>query len=217
MSAHLYDKKLSYFSVPKCACTSLKMFFFEIANNFSWQNFRIDNHTYHIHQFYVSRPFKESVARTREDHIKLTLIRDPVSRLVSCFRNRVDSDVGRNIMRQHTSEFLAKKLPVHPNWNQFLDNIETYKEIVPMVKHHSEPLSYFIGNDPSYFDRIFSLQDIDDFVSEVAKIVGNVPELNHAQKIGTKFNVSSVSEVDLQKIRLIMAEDYDIFGKYFIK
>lgn len=215
MTAHLYNHKISYFSVPKCACTSLKNFFFEIQNGFAFKNFKIDRDDYHLHRFYISRPFEVSQKKSPADHKKYTLIRDPLSRLVSCYRNRVDSAQGRNLMRAQAENIKAKKLPLHPTWPEFLEHLDMYRDLVPMLKHHSEPLSHFLGTDPEYFDGIFSISDMNSFVQVISDQVGDVPAMQRFQSHGTDFNSKMVTPGERKKIDEIFSEDHEIFGKYF--
>jgi hypothetical protein len=58
MGCHLDRYGLSYFPVPKCACSSLKAFFFELENGRPFQNYRANGKVIHIHHVYRTLPFE---------------------------------------------------------------------------------------------------------------------------------------------------------------
>ena len=215
MSAHLSDLKLSYFSVPRCACTSIKRFFFFVENGFELKNFRINSKWSHIHNFYQSKPFNLSEKMSPENFEKYAVVRDPISRMVSCYRNRVDSPVGRNLMKPHVAEFEKLDIPKNPTWPEFLDYFDGYRATVPMVKHHSEPLSHFLGNDSEFFTKIYDISEANSFAEMVAERAKSDGKLGREQTIGTDFSVGDVSEGERLKIRNKFSEDYEIFGKFF--
>lgn len=89
MSVFNYKHKISYYPVPKCACTSLKLVFFRIENGYDFRNFRVNGKMRYIHSFYASRKFANARDLDGDDHFRFAVVRDPVERLLSCYSNRV--------------------------------------------------------------------------------------------------------------------------------
>ena len=214
MGVHLADLKVSYFSVPKCACTSLKAMFFEVENGFPFRAFHTNGKANFIHKFYPSLRFEEEQKLSAGGSTKLAVLRDPLARVVSCYRNRVAfrNDVAGKRMRD---ERVKAGLPEAPELNEFVADLDLYREKLGDVGHHSRPLSFFLGKDPSYFDGIFSLSQLDKFMAEVGQRVANPPALRRMQTAGAKVSVNDLDDTSVTQIKKKYAEDYDLFGSFF--
>ena len=215
MGVHLNALALSYFSVPKCACTTLKQFFFEWENGFPFRPFTVQGEMHHLHGLLPCRKFEREMEFTRSNFLKVTVIRDTVSRVVSCYRNRVASWNGNKTNQRRAAEFGAVGLPTAPTVDEFVANIEAYQEASAGVKHHSRPLSFFLGTDPSFFDRIFDVSQINEFVAEVDRRTVHVPMLRRLQNGGADTKVEDLSAESVALIKEKYAEDYELFGSYF--
>ena len=77
MSVFLWKKNLTYVSIPKVACTSIKHMFFEIENGRPFQPFKISGQFWHIHNFYRGYAFEDLPHPRIADHRRLTVVRDP--------------------------------------------------------------------------------------------------------------------------------------------
>ena len=212
--AHLYEHKLSYFSVPKCACTSLKHFFFTIENGFAFRDYQANGRPMHIHNaVYQSDAFEAYPHKRIADHWKIAVVRDPLERVLSCFSNRVLHH--RELERIELSEEDRERgLTREPDLTTFVKNLERYMDIAPTIAHHAGSLTHYLGRDAAYFDRIYSMDELGALVDEVAARVGAVPELQSLQRGGPKFRVSDLALAEQDHLRRLYAEDYDIFGKF---
>ena len=214
MAIHLSRHKISYFSVPKCACTSLKHFFFEIENGFPYRAFSMNGKMYHIHEFTPSPDFATIRKGAISDHLKVAVVRDPVKRIVSCYANKVVAQGA--LKRARISDAQAEAGIVRkPTIAQFVRDLETYQSLSPMIRHHSRPLSFFLGRRPEYFDRLFRMDQLPELVELVAARVDRVPELRHAQKSKSSDVVVALSSEDRRRIEERFSEDLEIFGDRF--
>lgn len=213
MTISLSDHPLTYVSVPKCACTSLKSFFFEIENGRAFVNFRLNGKTYHVHQFARSVPFADLDERTMLNHKRIAVVRDPVSRIVSCYANKVVR--GRALDRPAQRVFLEeRKLSATPSIGTFVRDLRLYKEASPYIRHHSRPLHYFLGRDPTVFDRIFPIRALAEVRTYVEDIVGPVPALPHFQKSRSATFESELTAAERSEIERLYAKDISLFGAY---
>lgn len=162
-----------------------------------------------------SRDFNFTSAASPVGFDRFAVIRCPVSRMVSCYRNRVGNDVGYNIMMPYFDKLQSLGVPTRPSWEDFLDNFQVYREVVPMIKHHSEALSYFLGRDPAYFSRIYDISDVNSFAEMVAGRAGKNYVLGREQTNGVNFTVADVSQSQRSKVKQLFAEDYELFGRFF--
>ena len=215
MTAHVYSAGVTYFSVPKCACTSMKMMFFKLQNDFEFQNFVANDIWYHVHRFYRSVPFSESKRAAERNPYRLTVIRSPVGRLESCYKHWVASDDGRRVMKVSANVLVAKGVPPAPNWDEFIEHLDVYRSVLPNIAHHTETLSHFLGTDPSYFDAIYPMSRIGEAVTALREKTGKPLELKHYNETQSTGEFNGADDASKAKINAMFAEDFETFGKYF--
>ena len=214
MTVFLWAQKLTYISVPKVACTSLKHMFFEIENGHPYEPVQINGNIFHIHRFYGGYAFDDLPRARIADHSRLTLVRDPLRRLLSCYSNRVVHH--KELSPEKAGPALRKAgLKPNPSLALFVDRLEEYAETVGPIGHHARPMVNTIGRDPGYFEAIYSLERIGEFVQRVERQVGRSLTLTHRQTSGPKIDPNELSPGQVAAIRKYYAEDYDIWGGYF--
>lgn len=214
MSVHLYNHNISYFSVPKCACTSLKMMFFEIQNGFEFRNFFANGNWYHIHRFFPSSPFAENCDAAKRNTYRFTVIRSPVERLESCFKHWVASPNGRQAMKTASAALAARGVPPAPNWDEFIEYLEIYRYVLPNIAHHTEKLSYFLGTDPSYFDAIYPTSRIGLAIDLIREKIGAIPVLKRYNETGEIEGFRGPTAASKEKINALFIEDLELFGRF---
>ncbi len=103
-----------------------------------------------------------------------------------------------------------------PSIDNFVDLLPHYQAVSGTIRNHSRPLSYSLGPDPAFFDRLFPMSQLPEMVEYVADRIGKVPTLPHNNKSGkTSLEIPQVAlDRNKQKIEDIYAEDLDIFGAY---
>jgi len=215
MGVHLYRHGISYFSVPKCACTSLKNFFFEVENGYPFRGFVANGRQRHIHNAaYPSRPFEREAHAEMEGHWKTAVIRDPVSRILSCWANRV---VGFRCLADIDIPEADREAGVvpDPDLATFIGFFWRYRRLSPEIHHHALPMTHFLGTDPSYYDALFTIAEVDGLVSAVRERVGAVPELPRMQTSGVRPDRDALTPRLIEKIERIYASDYEAFGRFF--
>jgi hypothetical protein len=216
MAVFNYEHRISYYPVPKVACSSLKLLFFRLENGFDFRNFRVNGQWNYIHSILPTEPFDVVKALDKENHFRVAVVRDPVDRFISCYRNRVcfhgDLDEG-----QLSPAAIAAGLVPRPSLSTFVDKLETYCEHVWQINHHCAPMVTYIGKDPSWYSYITNLQNIGSLVAKIQEIVGNDMSLDlpWEQTDGPKLTRKELTPAELRKIERFYAEDYDIYGHFF--
>lgn len=214
MTVFLWDHQLTYLAVPKVACTSVKHAFFQIENGRPHEDFVANGQYFHIHRLYPTRLFKDLPQGRIASHQRLTLVRDPVHRLLSCYGDRVI--YNRELSKKTAGPALeAVGLPTNPGLAEFIDRLADYRQIVPAIAHHAAPHVDFLGSDPSYFSEVFSMSRLQDFAEKVSARLKRPLCLEHYQAHGPKFSPSDLSPSQLATIRRHYEADYDIWGRYF--
>lgn len=213
MSIFDYVRKLSYYPVPKCACSSLKMYFFEINNGFPFRDFWVNGTINYIHDIFPTMSFQDASSLDKEDQFRFAVLRDPVERLLSCYSNRVVHH-GELSLESNPDSALYEGLVFDPSLEQFIDNLEAYRNFSPSIAHHSDPLTCFLGRDPGFFSKIYTLRRIGELVDDIEALTGTSVRLGHEQSGGPKISIDALSTHRIQKLKEFYAEDYEIFGKY---
>jgi len=215
MAIYLKKHKLTYISVTIVACTSLKNYFFEVENGFAFRSFRLNGKRYGIHQFAQSPKFSKIKPGMMAGHRKIMVVRDPWRRILSCYASKV---VARKTLHQVEFTPEQKKLGMvtDPSLDNFVDLLQHYRTASFEIRHHTRPLSFFLGEDPDFYDRIFSINQLQQMIEYVATIVPDAPELQHLNKKTADKVDPSQAEIDRNRplIEAAYAQDTEIFGTF---
>lgn len=213
MTVSLPHYKLTYFPVPKVACTSIKQMFYHIREGKPFVRQKVDGKMVTVHDLYPTRSFANVAQNDIADHVRLTVVRDPRQRFLSCYSNRVLFHGELNAPHISPEMQKAGALP-RPTLAQFIDRLDIYREASASIRHHCDPLTMFLGRDPSYFTRIFSIKQMDLFTKRVQKITDSTIVPGHSQTGGKKLFVRDLTQAQRQKLRKFYEEDYDIYGGF---
>ncbi|MBC6442134.1 MAG: sulfotransferase family 2 domain-containing protein, partial [Rhodobacteraceae bacterium] len=161
--AILYDNLgIAYFPVPKCASTSLKYCFYEANTGLVAKKQNLLKKIYIKMQSFAGTNLQEL-----EGYERMAVVRDPVARLKSCYREKIlrryinfenNPDGRTHYLRYHDGEEKKLKscnLPEYPDFETFVEHLEEYRGISAKIESHSRSLSYWLGSDPLFFDAIF--------------------------------------------------------------
>ncbi|MGQ3488256.1 sulfotransferase family 2 domain-containing protein [Roseovarius pacificus] len=214
MSVKIKGTNLVYFPVPKIACTSLKTAIMQ--HNSPEEYKRLNSREpseQNVHEYirsYKMRPWTPWLKTTRDEWV--CIVRDPIKRAVSGYRNRIMFHKDLDDAPQRKLE--AAGLTRTPSLNEFALNIEKYIPMTVSIAHHFRSVTRYIGKDPGRFAHVFDLSQLDDFVALVNHS-GVHLEIPHEQTGGPKLSVSDLSPEAYAALRTFYAEDYRIWGQYF--
>lgn len=214
MTVMLNKYGLGYLSVPKVACTSIKAMMFEVENGFPFRPYSFNGQMRWIHNLYPSIPFSGlNRGRLRDLH-RITVVRDPIKRALSCYSNRVVQH--RELSAEIAGDRLAGSgLPLDPDLPTFVRNIDQYSRLVAEIGHHTAPLTEFLGRDPGYFHRIYRFDELPEMVADVRRITGQDVALEVMQRSSRSATPDQLSAEEIAILKDYYAEDYAIFGAYF--
>ena len=242
MLVYLHKHKLIVGVVPKCASTSVKRFLFEIENGNAGDAFYAKNKAPAAKKFIWRRIIGRVVptyialglvacarkihmqlnARKYQDYYKIAVLRDPISRVVSCYKSKI---IGGQCLHMQPAFSLVKKygLSPDPSFSEFVDNLGDYQKASYIIESHTRPLTFALGKDANMYDRIFDISDVDEFATCVRSYTGTDVKLpwNHKtkQKLSQLGKVEEnelvPSEKDLKNIYRFFESDYDAYGPFF--
>lgn len=197
MAIRIEKANLAYFPVPKVACTTLKKFCYEVINGRPFvdgeasgqkRNIHIHNHDHD----YASVEYAELNLSDFEDMIRAAVVRDPISRILSAYSNRVLQQ--KELSAQKINQDLARELGVSadPDLNTFVVKIDDYRKLSNSIRHHTEPHTSFLGPSLSYFSHVFPIEQIDGFRDLVNRLSGSSLVLHREQRSSQKFHFSDL-------------------------
>jgi hypothetical protein len=213
MTAILKDHRLFYASMPKVACTSLKRMFFEIENARPFEPAYSNGRMWHVHFFYPGLLRKDYPEARIADFRRLTVVRDPVRRLLSAYSNRV---VHHRAITPQAARRAGRirRLTPHPDLDEFIDRFEHYLAIPDML-NHCRPMVDWIGSDPGYFHAVYDISRIDAFLEDVSNTIGHKVEAGRFQTGGPKIAPSELTARQRAKLVRYYRKDYEAFGSFF--
>ena len=170
----------------------------------------------YIHNFYPSMPFPDLPHQEMASMTRFTVVRDPISRLASCYNNRVKR--YRSLSPEQLASHQIEAEP-DPSINEFINSLEIYRQ-VPDINWHASPLSHFLGEQPKYYQEIFNLDtlnQLETFLSNQLKTEISLPHLQKSAKEETEKanNESQFSANSIKKIEEIYKIDYQLYGEFF--
>ena len=214
MSVTIAKFNLFYASIPKIACTSLKMYFFKLENGHDFSSFKANGKRVDIHRIYKPKPMNEILQKNISKFDKIAFVRDPVERFLSAYSNRVifHGDMENKLS---TKELSNLELPTKPDIHTFIQNYEIYAKISRPIFHHTKAISYFLGNDPTIYERLYKLSEIEIFENDIEKRTNQRIKVPHLQTGGPKVQKCELTAAEVSKIKSLYEEDYNNFGSYF--
>ncbi len=208
---YLPKQELIYIPIPKNACTSIKHALYEIEHrqSFDYPKHKILGYR-DIHDYYHKQAFSfAAVSDLLNDtsFTKFAVIRDPVKRLISCYRNRVvdlkDLESGK-----------LGGLTGNPDINFFILNLKKYQKENKIIEHHSRPQHNFLGNTLKYLNHIFPIEHIKS-LKNLLKSYQPGFVLPKSKFKGTTYQLNDLSPEALDNAIFYYKKDYDLLKNYY--
>lgn len=212
MTVHIQRANLTYFSLPKAAYASLKHYFHEVRTGKPWVQPRPGRF---IHHAYPTHLLPEvPLYHIRAKH-RLMVVRDPLRRLVSAYRNRVwahkelSEDVAGPTRR-------AAGLDPNPWLGKFIDQMDEYQRVSPSILHHTRPMVDFVGGDVSGFSIVCDIKDAQRIADFTNNLMGTEVALGRHQTEGGKQTIADLTQAQREKLLDYYREDYKAFGSILL-
>ena len=210
MTVHLWEQQLSYISVPKCGCSSLKLYFYEVIHGTAFPHETMGN----VHRYYRSKAFALLPHHRIGSHAKIAVVREPVARIASAYRSKVVNEAC--LKAQHLQPVLsALRLSAEPSLGEFLARIGSYKAVSRVVFRHFQKLSFYLGRRPDWFTRIYDLSQLSALREDIMARTGSTAALPFVNRSGTGNEAQDVSDADRRSILALFKDDVARFGQHF--
>ena len=212
---YLPEQKLIYIPIPKNACTSIMHALHEIEFGAAYDHHEHVEQGYRdIHDYYQKRPNSFTGTKklsSRTGITKFAVIRDPVKRLISCYRNRV---VDLKDLEKTNKEIQRRGLPLEPDINTFVLKLREYRQANKIIEHHSRPQFRFLDNSLSYLDKVFPIQEFDSVKKLLKKFKPDL-QMRKAKSGGSSFGLKDLSPKALEAAISFYQEDYELLNDYY--
>lgn len=210
MAIHLPQHDLTFVTVPKVACTSIKCFFFEIDTGRPVHDQVGEGRVPDIHPHFPCTLMKHVTNTARAAKVRLAAVRDPLRRLVSCYEDKI---MARNLLaHKPIPEGMRGSLNLMPSFEEFVAKLETYQAASGVIRQHSRSQIDFLGSDLSWYRRIYSVSELSELEADVQSCTGSNAQLPHANKAAKRLAPGDITNAIRTTVERIFAKDYDLFG-----
>ncbi|MEM8788038.1 MAG: sulfotransferase family 2 domain-containing protein [Pseudomonadota bacterium] len=210
MSILVNKAKVAYFCVPKCASSALKSLVYRIENGVSYRRGDVADGR-GLHQMYPALPFEEAAAARPADYLTAAVVRHPVDRILSLYFNKVGNGRLPEFAREQRLNALG--LPACPSAAEFVENLDGYQTASKRILRHSRPLSFFLGRDPAWFDRIFDIQEANALGDLLKQRSGVDDALERRNVSGSSKAIDDIGRAGAM-IAERFEEDLKLFGSW---
>ena len=190
-----------YIPTPKCGCTSIKNLIY-LCN---YQELFSSNPKRGIHQFYPTTLFADQSNASNTK--KFIVIRDPLERFLSAFKDRVLNHPGIKIKAVRD-----KKLPTEVSFKQFVYYFLEYYELSEPINWHFRPQIDFIGNDPSIYDRIFFFKNLQN-IPVYLQTDHLLPHVKSSQKYNHLASLLDLERYEISFLKNFYEQDYQFIER----
>ena len=161
--------------------------------------------------------FEDISSLDLKDFTKVTLVRDPVRRLLSSYVNRVISQKRLSEEFIQNSKFESMELHPNPAPDFFFRNIRKYQEISIDIAHHTIPISDFIGDDLSFYDKVFKFEELDRFIDYLSATLQEDLLLPKSQETLDPLYFTDLTIETQEVILNYCSADYELLKRYYKK
>ena len=198
-------RKLVYYPVAKNANSSAKLFFLKhlkMDKNYYFLSDKVPEYKANEDSKYKNLDKKYNLVNFLPSYTpfekievdeKCCIIRNPIKRFISAYKNRVlfHKDFGfRNL-----------------NINEIIEKLENNS----FDNRHFLPQSYWLGSDLKYFTIVSNISNMETFINGVNNFFQNKVEFPRIQIGGTDKNIA-LTNSQKNKLKKIYSSDYDLIG-----
>lgn len=205
---------IAYFGVPKVASSSIKHMLYKLEHGRPFE--KAAHGGEHIHMVYpdkISVPPKQTGGL--DGYWKFTVVRDPARRVLSCYGNRIIDQGDLRKGRLARTRALLLGLSMTPGLDEFILALRRYRLQSGEVRHHSNPYARFLGDDLSFFDKIYTMEMLPELKCDLAERTGQTVELFSEKTDGAKFALDDLGDAAFEALLRYTRGDYALLRDYY--
>jgi hypothetical protein len=209
---------VGYVPTPKIGCSTIKNAFYELAEGKPFDKGAMrqlgyeDVHAYFSQDEYFHR--LEDVRGLAKSYL-FCVVRDPVKRLISCYRDRVvlRQDLGKEKKTAPILRVLG--LPREPDLNTFALNLRAYMFSNWLIRIHARNQTDFIGTDLNRYDRVFKLEEMAGVETMLRDYTDRPFSFGRLKSDGPKIALSELEEPAFEQLLRLYAKDYETLAPFY--
>ena len=137
---------------------------------------------------------------------RIVVVRDPLERLVSAYRNRV-GHYHEIEQANFARAGIDPRIPKNPDFDTFCRYLPDYRKI-DAIRHHTQPQALYLGPELSYFSRVFRLEQITELEAYLSHRVGTEVVLPRLRSDGLPRSEISISDASRRAVSAYYAGDF---------
>lgn len=195
--------QIAYVPVPKNGCSTLKHLLYEVEVGTEFGDESPDRNIHNWRSDYRTLLLDDADLGAPPGYAKIVVLREPVARFVSSFRNRVLYKSETD-----TSEVAGAGLNPRPDIDEFVAHLAEYRRLSPSIRHHTDLQVEFVGSDLSRYDEIFDIAEMQRLELFLRSRLPSAPALKHLKKSGSTIELSMTSRSTLDDL---LAPDIELY------
>lgn len=203
--------KLGYQNIPKVATTSMVHWLYDCCEGGGERPRDLVGVADWKRRYFLSGRFgpfsienRQECSTQYEDHYRFAIVRDPIQRFLSMYRNRIV--YHRELSEQSGSAQALREagLPFDPDINGMIARLEGYFACSSSIAHHAQPMLPVLGPDLTAYTRIADISEIDSVLADIRSFwgaAGVVPEAKgmESDTLGVE-QASGARHIDLHSL-----------------
>lgn len=174
-----------------------------------------------VHPQFPTHQIREEDFEATEGFWRYAIIRDPISRLLSAYGNRVHH---HHDIRKYAAPRLLERLlfpirhpglSLYPDRDSFYCKLQCYQTLSFSIWHHTAPISTFIGDNLDRFDAIYRIEDIPLLEAQLSNHTGRRITLPREQTAGEKIKLDMLSDAARASVLSYTEPDYELLKDYY--
>jgi hypothetical protein len=216
MAAVSHHRRFVYFPIPKNATSSMKLVMYEIDTGVPFtEEIRKELRIRDVHKLYPSSGFRKPWLRYYSAYTSIAIVRDPIKRFISAYRNRV---VHTKVLEEKPAIAVAlsrEKLNLTPSLNELVENLDRYRAISHKVHAHTVPQSGYLGKFWKKINHRIPIERLNDVPQIVKATTGQDIVLKHEQTGGPKVSIDELSKANFDKLANFYRADYRMLKAFY--
>lgn len=227
---------IAYYAIPKVACTSIKSCLHELEHGAPFER-AASGKT--LHATYPSRQFDRQQYALHADLWKFAVVREPIRRLLSAFTNKGGQLGWVEVRRQNRKEaakglfglFAGQKrkkrgkpdalpdsmngLSLTPDPNEFFEQFPAYFETFHVVRQHTYPHAYFLGDDLRRFDKVYRIEALTELETDLSERLGQNVTVPRSNPSDRKITLDELSPKAVRVLHETTRADYEFLRDFY--
>jgi hypothetical protein len=208
----IYHKGLDivYIPVPKCGSSSVKDSFHRLLNG------KYVGESVHSKLGDVEILVKFSnLDEEYKDTYKFCVVRDPIERLRSYYKKNIIEE--KSLVAESKYVNIPGQLSLLPSYQEIIKNFYQYRSLFRDFRHHTDPLTGFLGINAERYTHIYNMKTIDLLFSHLSSKANTDLKVVHQMKSKSTIDISSnYDSNEIELLRNFYKNDIEIYEKYWI-